>query len=136
MLSSATTRCGLLLSSAIARGTLLGSPPLKTSRLPATFAAAFNGVCCFIGAGALGLSGQGCGAETGMAAGASGVAGWPGAVSLSLSTSVGGGIVRWARSRGVLIEGVGMQLLLYPLGDSHLAHVFDVARTRAVSETV
>src|SRR5216683_2943245 len=27
MLNSATTRCGLLLSSAIARGTLLGSPP-------------------------------------------------------------------------------------------------------------
>src|SRR6266576_4977871 len=88
MLSSATTRCGLLLSSAIARGTLLGSPPPKSSRLPAAFAAAFNGVCCFIGSGALGLSGQDCGAETGVAAGASALAGCPGADCISFPTSV------------------------------------------------
>src|SRR6266576_1862981 len=68
MLSSATTRCGLLLSSA--------------------FAAAFNGVFCFIGAGASGFSDQDCGAETGVAAGASELAGCPGAVCISFSTTV------------------------------------------------
>jgi len=45
-------------------------------------------------------------------------------------------IVLQARFHGLVIDGVGIELLLDPLGESHLAHVLDVARTRAVSETV
>src|SRR5260370_15715365 len=53
MPSSATTRCGLLLSSAIAGGTLLGSPPPRTSRFFPPLAAGFlSGCSCFMVAGA------------------------------------------------------------------------------------
>src|SRR5258708_2162061 len=54
------TRCGLLLSSAIARGTLLGAPAPKTSPLPAPFVPGFpSGCSCFMGGGASLMSGLG-----------------------------------------------------------------------------
>src|SRR5207248_7113570 len=60
--NSSTTRCGLLLSSAIARGTAFGSAPPSTARFPAPRALAprvarfapWGEGSCFMGAVALG----------------------------------------------------------------------------------
>ena len=45
-------------------------------------------------------------------------------------------IVLEASFHGLVIDGVGIELLLDPLGESHLAHVLDVARTRSIGEAV
>src|SRR5277367_6067577 len=61
MASSSTTRCGLLLSSAIALGTALGSAPPRTSRLPPAprvarlLESAARAGSSFMGDGALGF---------------------------------------------------------------------------------
>src|SRR5260370_7265540 len=87
MRSSATSRCGILLSAALARGTWLGSQPHKTRSLVAPFVAVFPGACCFIGAGALGLSDGGCSAETEGAAGTSEFPGFPCTLCKTFSTT-------------------------------------------------
>src|SRR6266568_3231647 len=135
MASSATTRCGRLLSSATARGTLLGSPPPSTSRFPVPFVATFPwGGSCFLGAGLFRLLAlefffrQACLLR--------GLLGLRIFIDQFRRRHLQRRIVLKTRFHRLVINRVGIELLVDPLGQTHLPDALNVARPWPVGETV